>query len=145
MRKKHELRITFHASLLIQSERQDRAVARPLDRGRKHALMRRACAGYSPGQYLAALGDVAPEKPPVFVIYVIHLVGAKAARLARAYETPPAALSAALAPASVVAAPVVSLFAAHRSPSSSSSSSLPIGRTGSAVRRPRREPALAAA
>src|SRR5436189_3722251 len=107
--------------------------------------MGRASTRYSPGKNLAALGYVAPEQPAILVVYVVDLVGAESARLARAYEAPPAALSPALPAASIVApviAPVaISWFAAHISSSSSSSSTSSLMGSAGSRRRFRRDPA----
>ena len=68
--------------------------------------MRRTGARYSPRQYFAALGYVAAQQPSVFVIYVINLIRAESARLARANESA-SALSAFSPPAASIVAPAV--------------------------------------
>ncbi len=62
-------------------ERYERNVPSAHDRFAQSPLMQGASTCHSPGQYLAALGEMVPQKLDVLVIYELHLLRAKSAEL----------------------------------------------------------------
>src|SRR5512143_1162191 len=66
----------------VGGEREERQVARPLDRGGHHALVAGTVAGDPARQDLGALQDVLLEQLDVLVVDVLDVLGREAADLA---------------------------------------------------------------
>src|SRR5882672_10999557 len=81
-------------SLLNDEIRQERDVARALDRAREHSMMLGAVARGTAGDELAALGDEISQKRHVFIIDIDHAIDAEAAGFAAGGAPPPGSTAA---------------------------------------------------